>query len=311
MRNFFKEYLLFIFYSVVSIAVIGIFFYTLAPTNLEEGVVASILNESNLNQSMIDEAVNQGQGDTSNEFGYFEKIDEINVYFNVLGQVLPYGVDYQWEDYIKYKDDNEPNSYLNADGTENKDNEHCLALVKYHNVITGATTTEEIDLTNFVTPANYTNEHPIPLFDYLNETPREYEATIEIVPYILNWENIHVKKNVAYFIMPKTALLTFTGRAKMPNGNYFVNKRIVFYKGEQQMALTQTDANGNFLIGVNTPEEDGGKNTEDLMPIGEYKFVIDAEGVDYSITFPEDKFDVEEGDSTTINLGIITFAEGD
>ena len=309
MRNFFKEYLLFVFYSIVSIAVVGIFFWVLAPTNdTEESLATSIINEEHLRQSMIDEAVYQGHGDSTNNFGYYEKIDEINVYFNIIGQAFPYGYEYNWEDFVKFKDDEEPENYRNADGSENKDNEHCLALIKYYNVVTGATRTEEIDLTSFVTPANYTNQHPIPIFDYLYNTPKEYEATIELVPYVLNWENIHIKKNVAYFIFPKTALLTFTGKAQKESGDPFVNKRIIFYKGDKQMAVAQTDPLGNFLIGVNTPEG-AGVNTLDLMPIGEYKLVIDTEDKLFSISFPEDDFDIDEGDSTTINLGTITFTE--
>ena len=319
MKDIVKEYLMFLFYTIISIAVVGMFFYVITPTNeTEESLATSIINEDHIRQSMADEAVNQGHDDETNMYGYYEKIDSVNVYFNINGRALPYGYDYDWqgtiwedsdEKFIKFKDYVDPDNYRNADGTENRDNEHCLALIKYYNVVTGQMRTEEIDLTSFVTPANYTNEHPIPIFDYLHTTPKEYEATIELVPYVLNWENIHIKLNVPYFIYPKTALLTFTGNAKRPDtGEPFSNKRITFFKGDKQMAVAQTDPLGNFLIGVNTPEG-AGLNTEDLMPIGEYKLVIDAEGEAYSVSYPEDRFDIDEGDSTTISLGEVTFVK--
>lgn len=311
MKEFLKENFLFIFYSLISITILNIFFYAVIPSNGNDSIATSIFNEEHLNESMIDEAVNQGHGNTTNEFGYFEKIDEINVYFNVKGRTLDYAPNYNWKDFIKFKDSENPEGFINDDGSENIENDHCLAVIKFHNIKTGQTRIEHVDLTSFVTPANYTNEHPIPMFDYLNETPTEAEAQIEIVPYVLNWENIHIKKNVAYFILPKSALLTFTGKALSPSGQPFVNKRIVFYKGDKEMAVSDTNSSGDFVIGINTPKQTGGVSTEHLMPLGDYKFVISAEGKKYNVVYPENTWTIEHGDKKTISVGTVTFNEGE
>lgn len=272
MKNLFEEYFTFILYAIVSLIVVTIFLNIIEGPQLNYGLNTDALN------------------DETSIKGEYDDIAARDVYFNILGRPLVYNTHFNWNDYVIF-DDGQP--YKNDDGYENMSAEHCFALVNG----------EKVDLTDYVTPADYTNVTEVGSTSYLNETPKESEAKITIVPYILNWENIHIKKNVAFFVLPNDMLLTFCGRAYMPDGvTPFRNKRILYKKGHIDMAISETDANGYFVIGIKNSAQPEDLNNSNILPVGDYTFAIDADGGVYTKSYSEDSFDLT---NPIINLGNI------
>lgn len=281
MRKLFEEYFVFILYVLTGLIVLVVF------VNIVEGPI-------------LNYGLQNDQRDESNIHAEYEKIDRNSIYFNIVGRPLPYNTHFDWTEYVQF-DDGQP--YLNEDGTENMDTEHCFAIIKG----------QKIDLSSYVTTSIYVNSTPIEIesYTYMNEKPKEAEAQVVIVPYVLNWENIHIKKNVAFFVLPNDMLMTFTGTAYWPDGKTtFKNKRIVFKKGGVEMAVSDTDASGRFIIGIKSAPATEDLNNQNIMPLGDYSFEIeattDAISNTYRITCPENTFN---DDQNVYNLGKITLTE--
>lgn len=261
MRKLFEQYFSFILYAITGALVLTLFL--------------SIVEGPQLNYGLK----NDETRDETSVKGEYEDINKTDVYFNIVGRPLVYGTNFNWNDYVEF-DDGEP--YKELDGTENYKSNHCFAIIKG----------QKIDLTSYVTPANYTNTTSLEIesHSFVNEKPKESEAKIEIVPYILNWENIHIKKNVAFFVLPNDMLMTFCGRAYNTSGVPFKNKRILYRKGETEMAQSQTDTNGYFVIGIQNETLPEGLNNSNIMPLGDYTFEVETgEGV-YRIVYSENSF---------------------
>lgn len=280
MRKLFEQYFSFILYAITGGLVLSLFL--------------SIVEGPQLNYGLKNDEIR----DETSAKGTYEKIDRSSIYFNILGRPLPYSTHFDWTEYVTFDDGQ---AFRNADGTENMETEHCFAYING----------QKINLSSYVTTSIYVNSTPIEIEShiYMNEKPKESEAQVVIVPYVLNWEDIHIKKNVAFFVLPNDMLMTFYGYAYKPDGTTFNNKRIIFKKGDMEMAVSETDASGRFIIGVKSAPATEDLNNQNIIPLGDYSFIIDA-AVDaeintYTKTYPESTFNDNQ---TTYNLGNITLS---
>ena len=213
MKEMFEEYGLAAFAAVVTIIVLTMFMSQMVNPTLTDVAI----DFSNRDNQTIDQHDVYDNPDTA----YFDDTDTASVKFRINPVTLAFNSDFNWRDYIKYKDG---------------DN-YCYATLNG----------KDIDLTSFVTPEDYIKATDISSIDAMLINTRK--AIPQSLTYVLNWEGVSVKQTVYFDVEPNPNRYNISGRLiAIGSQTEFQFQRLTLYDGEDDYMSVETDENGFFTF---------------------------------------------------------------